>query len=284
MFDYKPVPSGLAISQRVVDCLDTMAPVGYLPGERTKAIRAVNEILQGRSSRTAEELLAVLGQYGDEQFTPVQQDIQDFLTQKNLLGSVYDKASNKEYKFRSYSRPNGRSLKIIDQSLYDRAAKNGSPPDFFRESYFDKVTFYCLANYADFYDSELHNCKFAVCRMKGTAFIGARIYDSDFYTSVLNLADFFCATLAHTQFRDCELTHVTFNSARMKSCSTIDCTMDGINYSGAVLDGCSFGRVTAGAIHDLDGAVITQGGATEEECRRNRDAIYQALGVKQVAA
>lgn len=74
-----------------------------------------------------------------------------------------------------------------------------------------------------------------------------------------------------------------FNFARLRSCSTIDCTMDGINYSGAVLDGCSFGRVTAGTIRNLDGAVITQGGATEEECRRNREAIYQALGVKEAA-
>lgn len=60
--------------------------------------------------------------------------------------------------------------------------------------------------------------------------------------------------------------------------------MDGINYSGATLNGCSFGRVTAGTIHDLDRAVITQGGATEEECRQNREAIYRALGVKGAAA
>ena len=60
--------------------------------------------------------------------------------------------------------------------------------------------------------------------------------------------------------------------------------MDSINYSGAVLDGCSFGRVTAGTIRNLDGATITQGGASEEECRQNREAIYHALGVKEAAA
>lgn len=283
MNDYKAVPSGLEISRRVIDCLEAAAPAGYLPDERTKAICAVNDILQGRSTRTMEELLTMLEQYGDGRLSPAQRDIQNFLKQKDLLGFVYDKTSSKEYKFRPYSRPNGRSLKVIDQKLYDRAAKSGFPPDFFRESYFGKVTFYCLPDYADFYDSELHDCKFAVCRVKGASFVGTHIYGSEFYTSVLNLADFFGATLANTRFHDCELTHVMFNSARLKSCSTIDCTMDGINYSGAVLDGCSFGRVTAGTIRNLDGAVITQGGATEEECRRNREAIYQALGVKDAA-
>ena len=32
------------------------------------------------------------------------------------------------------------------------------------------------------------------------------------------------------------------------------------------------------------GSVITQGGASEEECRRNRDDIFHALGVEQEAA
>lgn len=31
-------------------------------------------------------------------------------------------------------------------------------------------------------------------------------------------------------------------------------------------------------------ATITQSGATEEECRQNREAIYKALGVKEAAA
>lgn len=70
----------------------------------------------------------------------------------------------------------------------------------------------------------------------------------------------------------------------MKRCNTIDCTIYGANYSGTTLDGCAFGRVTAGAIRNLDRATITQGGATEEVCRQNRAAIFDALGVKQVAA
>ena len=60
--------------------------------------------------------------------------------------------------------------------------------------------------------------------------------------------------------------------------------LDSINYLIATLDDCSFGRVTASDIRHLDTAAITQGGATQEECRRNRDAIFQALGVEQEAA
>jgi len=46
-------------------------------------------------------------------------------------------------------------------------------------------------------------------------------------------------------------------------------------------DGCFFGRVTASEISGLQSARITQGGATEEECRQNKALIFQALGVKQ---
>ena len=77
---------------------------------------------------------------------------------------------------------------------------------------------------------------------------------------------------------------MTFQKARLKSCNTIDCTLDSINYLIATLDDCSFGRVTASDIRHLDTAAITQGGATQEECRRNRDAIFRALGVEQEAA
>lgn len=101
---------------------------------------------------------------------------------------------------------------------------------------------------------------------------------------MLNFADFFAASLVNTHFRDCELSHVTFNAAHLKGCNTIDCTLNSINYSSATLDGCSFGRITASTIHNLNNATITQGGATEEECRQNRAAVYKALGVKQEAA
>lgn len=144
--NYKAVPSGLDISRRVADCLEQSAAVGYQPSERAKAIRAINDVLQGRSTRTVEELLAELEKCGEGQ-AAVRQDVLGFQTQKELLWYVYNKSSSKRYAFPQYNRSKGRALKVINQDLYDRAAKNGFPLDFFRESYFDKVTFYCLPDY-----------------------------------------------------------------------------------------------------------------------------------------
>lgn len=284
MNDYKAVPSGLNISRRIADCLEAAGSMGYLPNERTRAIRAVNDILQGRATRSVEELLVELEKCGDSQIVYVRQDIQDFLRQKELLTQTYDKRWNgKQYVFKRSEGTEGRSLKVIDQKLYDRAARLGFPPDFFRESFFDQVTFYCLPKFADFMGSELHSCKFAVCRITSASFVLSHIYDTEFYSSILNHVDLCASTMAHTHFRDCELSHVMLQRAKLKSCSTIDCTMDGVDYAGATLDGCSFDRVTAGTIR-LDHAIITQGGATEEECRQNRESIYQALGVKEKIA
>lgn len=284
MLDYKAVPSGLDIGRRVAYYLETMTTQKYLPTERDQAIHAVNDILQGRSQRAAEELLAQLKQYGNGHTASVQQDIQDFLAQRDLLTRPYAKSNNsRRYVFRQHIRSEGRSLKVIDQKLYDQAVRQGFPSGFFRESHFDQVTFYCLPDTVDFYGSELHSCKFAVCRIKSISFGYTRIFDTEFYSCVLNRADFYEAVLVHAHFRDCELSHVMMQTARLKGCSTIDCTMDDVDYAGATLDSCSFGRVTARNIQ-LNYATITQGGATEEECRQNRQAIYQVLGVTEVAA
>lgn len=283
MIEYKAVPSGLELSRRIKDCLEDAAPREYQFGEGICAIRAINDILQGRSTRSADELLTELEKCGDHS-VPLLQSVRSFLRQKELLMTPYAKrASRKPFTFQSCSVSEGRTLKVIDQMLYDRAAKEGFPINFFRESYFDHVTFYCLPDGVDFYGSELHNCKFAVCRVKGTSFGYSRIYDTEFYSSILSHADFYSATLANSRFRDCELSHVMIQSAALKHCSTTDCTMDNVDYAGSTLDGCTFSRITAGAVC-LDWTTITQGGATEEECRQNREAIYRALGVKEAAA
>ena len=191
MNDYKAVPSGLNISRRIADCLEAAAPAGYPPNERAHAIRAINDILQGRSTRSVEELLTELEKCGKDKIVSVRQDIQDFLRQNELLTQAYDKGSGDKQFLYKHRRESGKNLKVIGQRIYDRAAKSGFPPDFFRESYFDNVTFYCLPDHADFYGSELSNCKFAVCRMKYTAFVGAQIYDTEFYSCVMNHLDFF---------------------------------------------------------------------------------------------
>lgn len=283
MNDYKAVPSGMELSQRIADSLEIAAHREYQFGERVCALRAINDILQGRSARPANELLVELEKCG-EQIAPLLQDIRNFQRQKELLSQTYDKRWNgKRYAFERRRGMNGSALKVIDQKLYDCAARNGFPPGFFRESYFDRVTFYCLPDAVDFYGSELHNCKFAVCRVKNASLSYTRIYDTEFYSSVLSYVDMYETILAHTHFRDCELSHVMMQRAAMKCCNTTDCTMDNVDYAGATMDSCGFSRITAGTIC-LDWTSITQAGATEEECRQNREAVYQALGVKQVAA
>lgn len=283
MNEYKAVASGTELSQRIADCLEAAAHREYQFGDRVTALRAINDILQGRATRTADELLTELEKCG-ERIVPLLQDIRDFLGQKELLTQVYDKHWNgKRYAFEQRKGMEGRTLKVIDQRLYDRAAKDGFPSDFFRESYFDQVTFYCLPKFADFLGAELHNCKFAVCCIKSASFIFSRLYDTEFYSSILSYVDFCSSTLGHTHFRDCELSNILAQKVQMKRCSTIDCTMDGVDYAGATLDGCTFNRITAGSIR-LDYTTITQGGATEEECRQNRAAVYRALGVNEVAA
>ena len=224
------------------------------------------------------------GTYYAGEIAILRQNIQDFQRQKMMLTQPYCKSSGKTYRFRTFDNSIGRSLKIVDQKLFDKAAKAGFPPEFFRETYFDQVNIYCLPEHADFYGSTFQNCAFAVCRISAPSFIGASIYSSEFHSCVLEYADFFESSIAHTHFHDSALSHVTFQKARMKSCNTIDCTLDSINYLTATLDGCSFGRVTASDVRNLDTATITQGGAGQEECRRNRDTIFQALGVEQEAA
>ena len=284
MNQYKSVPSGLEIARRITDCLEAAAPQDYSPAERPRAIQGLNDILQGRSERTVDNLLAELEKCEDARLPAVREDIQAFLRQKELLTVPYGRRpSRKRFTFEWTTNTEGRKLKVINQKLYDRVAREGLPDDFFRESYFDHVTFYCLPRFADFLGSELHNCRFAVCGIRSASFIFSHIYDTEFYSCILNHVDLCSAALTHTHFRDCELSHVMAQKIRMKRCDTIDCTMDGVDFAGATLDGCTFGRITAGTIR-LDYATITQGGATEEECRQSREAIYRTLGVKEAAA
>lgn len=288
MNDYKAVRSGLDISKSIAFYLEMSDPVAFQLRDQAGIIKAANDILQGRSERSVESLLTELeqkgGTYYAEEIAVLRRDIQGFLHQKQLLSQVYDRSSAKKYRFKPYQSCDGRQLKIVDQRLFDTAAKAGFPPDFFRETYFDQVTFYCLPEHADFYGSMFQNCAFAVCRISAASFIGASIYSSEFHSCILNHTDFYGATLANTHFHDCSLSHITFQTARLKSCNTIDCTLNHINYLLATLDGCSFGRVTAAGIRNLESAVITQGGGAAEECHRNREAIFQALGVEQEAA
>ena len=262
-----------------------MRPQLYNGANRTETVRTINDILQGRTERTVDAFLIGLRNTGGSEYAQrvegISKDIQAFLKQKALLSQPYTKSSNKQYQYPSFDLDPDRPLKIVNQQLYDQAAKAGFPPNFFRETYFDHVTFYCIPDHTDFNFSNFCNCTFAVCRIREATFDGTTFSSSEFHSCAIQYATFFKASIAHTHFHDSTLQNVSFQGARLKSCNTVDCGLDGVGFLNATLDGCFFGRVAAQSIHNLHTAIITQGGATNEEVQRNREAIFTALRPQQ---
>ena len=262
-----------------------MRPHHYNGMNRAQTVRTINDILQGRTERTVDAFLIGLRNTGGEDYAQrveeISREIQAFLTQKELLTQPYTKSSSKQYKYRTFDSPIGRKLKIVNQRLYDCAAKAGFPPNFFRETYFDRVTFYCIPDHTDFNFSRFSNCTFAVCRIREATFDGASLSSSEFHSCAIQFVTFFKASIAHTHFHDSTLRNVSFQEARLKSCNTVDCELDGVGFLNATLDGCFFGRVAAQGIRHLHTATITQGGATDYEVKRNRESIFAALRPEQ---
>ena len=284
MSDYQPVRSSRAISMSIADLLELHAP-RYNPGEsRAKRIREINDAINGRSDTSQEELLKTMEQTLGSGFSlrvgALRRDVEDYLRQKARLSQPYCRSSMAEYTYEILPDSGDPPLKIIDQKLYDRAVADGFPYGFFRHSLFDHVTFYCLPDHADFSHSKFLTCTFSVCRIIRATFEQASIYSSDFYGCEVGYANFYHASLSNTRFEDCTLFSLELREASMKSCGFLDCSLSMVNFLRARLDGCSFGRVTASGILELDTAQITQGGATEEECRRNRASIFRELGVR----
>lgn len=280
MSDYKAVRSTVELSRRIVFYLDTFNPQYFTGTSHAEAVRNINDILQGRSKKTAETLLRELREKGPglaRQAELIGREIQDFQAQRELLKQPYQGHSGKEYRFDTYDGDPEYPLKIIDQQLFDRAAKDGFPPDFFRKSYFDGVTVYCMPDGTDLSFSEFHDCTFAVCRIHGAIFDGSRLYQCNFHSCDLFSSTFFAASFAHTHFYDSSLSLISLQRARLAHCNTIDCNMDRVSFLNATLNGCCYGRVTPSNIEYLHTATVTQGGATEEECQQNRAAIYKAL-------
>lgn len=244
-------------------------------------MRAVNDILQGRADRTVYELLAELeekgGSYYAGEIKGVRRDIMDFQYQRLIRDHPYTKSSDRQYKYRMNRRSTERPLKIVNQQLFDWAARAGFPPSFFRESYFDHVTIYCMPEQADCNFSVFQDCTFAVCRISDVRLDGASIYSGEFHSCAIKDTTFFCASLADTHFYDSTMDRISLQKAYLRRCTVQDCELYSVNFLNTTLDGCSFGRVESRLIRNLHTAAITQGGATEEECRRSREAIYKAL-------
>ena len=281
MAEFQKVYGSHKLSVRAAELLEDMRPQLYNGANHAETVQTINDILRGRADRTPDAFLTGLRNTGGESYTrrveELGRDIQAFLEQKTLLTQPYTKSSGKQYQYRTSTLDPERPLKIVTQRIYDQAAKAGFPPDFFRETYFDRVTFYCLPDHTDFKFSHFPGCTFAVCRIREAAFDGARFYLSEFQNCAVQYATFFKASIAHTHFHDSSLKNVSFQGASLKSCNTVDCELDGVGFLNATLDGCFFGRVSARNIRNLNTATITQGGAAKEEADRNRDSVLAAL-------
>ena len=277
MDDFKAVRSSLDISRSLKYYLSMCDRKKY--GDDEKTVRTLNDTLQGRGERTVDELLAevdaVCGGWKDydEDRAMLRQYVQDFQHQKSLLSQGYTKTSDSQY---SYETRYGR--KVIDQKLYDQAAKDGFPAGFFRDSFFHRVTLYCLPDGQYCSNSVFNLCTFAVCRINGYVdFSHCFFYGGDFHSCTLDDVNFGEASIVHTRFYDSSLKNVSFQMADMKSCSMTDCTLERLDFLCATLDDCAFTRTAARDIRYLRSATITKKGATQEEVWHNREAVLSVL-------
>ena len=285
MPDYQAVLSGHEISKKIADLLEDIAPIQYNGSNRARRVRNINDHLQGRNDMPLEDLLgwaerALGGEYA-ARIQTLRQNVRDFQTQKARLETPYTKSSAKQYKYKTMDLDSARPLKVINQQIYDRAAEAGFPADFFRESYFDRVTLYCMPDNANCNFSHFSDCTFHVCRLYGVKFWDTRLYGCEFHSCRIEFTLFPDSTLANTHFRDCSIHSAAFLRSRMTRCNTVDCSVGRLNFNGACLDGCTYGRITRlpnSRIEGLEDASITMGGATQEEVRYNRNAIFHALG------
>lgn len=282
MAHFQAVRSGLAISQSIADMLERADPTQYNGANRVQTIRETNDILQDRSELSLDMLYSLLAQTcGGEagQVEKIRRDVEAFCVQKSNRARRYTLTGAQEYHYEMWDFDPKRPLKIISQPLFDHAAEHGFPPDFFTESYFDHVTIYCMPDNVDCSFSQFQSCQFSVCGIRGAVFDNATLDDTDFHSALLRMVNFTGASIAHSHFRDSSLVSVSFQEARLKSCLTLDCTLDRVDFLGAVLDGSSYGRVAASGIQNLPSATITQGGATQEEAERLRASVFHELAV-----
>jgi len=111
-------------------------PENYPPSDRARTVRAVNDILQGASTRTTDDLLTELEEKGGDYYAGeikgVKKDILAFQAQKLLIGQPYTKTSGRQYHYKLFERDGYPPLKVVNQRLFDWAAKGGFPPVFLK--------------------------------------------------------------------------------------------------------------------------------------------------------
>jgi len=281
MLHYRAVKSGIDIAMQIADLLESLS-IGE-QDSRAAIIRNGNDVLQGRSDMSIDMLLSALRETGghdhSQEVDRIQAQIEAFLNQMALRGKPYRKTGCQEYEYKLWDFDPQHPLKVIEQELFDHAAEHGFPPDFFKDAYFDHVTVYCMPDGTDCSGSHFQDCSFTACGIRGAVFDNAVIYDTQFHSVFLRMVNFTEASIAHTHFRDSDFSSVSFLDARLKSCLTVDCSMDRVDFQGATLDGTSFDRINASRILNLSSANITWSGATDKDVWDNRASIFRVMGV-----
>lgn len=186
-----------------------------------------------------------------------------------------------QYQYELFDLDPERPLKIIRQPLFDHAAEHGFPPDFFKDSFFYHVAFRTFPEGVDCSFSTFAYCSFKNCSIKKCVFDHADICSTTFDSSTVRMSNFTEAVLSDTHFQNSALTSVSFQGARLYGFQAIDCRMERIDFQGARLAGDSymFVRIDAHNVLNLHRATIAQGGASDEELRQIRTAIFRELGV-----
>ncbi|MCL2837625.1 MAG: pentapeptide repeat-containing protein [Oscillospiraceae bacterium] len=279
--EFQKVKAGLTISQEIHWFLKNVDGQNYKFSDFEQSVKGFNDILQGRGEHIKAFIVRLKEKYGTlhvKKVDLIEKDISNFLMQKVLLDKVYDKSSSQKYDTEIYPHPD-KPLKIITQKIYDSAVKGGFPNDFFKDSYFEGIKFYCLPDCADFSNSRLVECRFTVCRAVGANFNNATLDGAEFHTSNLQNADFSSAYIRYTQFRDCDISSASFHRSLLNECYIADCVLDKVNFFNIHFKESRVERITANDIKEFRTVQFSMNGATKEECRKNRESIYTAFGV-----
>ena len=264
-----------ALSRQIVDTLEQAYPEIAAEYPRASLISQANDILQGRSQTSVDTLAELLDQCAAGPH--IKDGIDRFFKQRSMLLIPYTKTSSKPFDYHTYTAigPRDKAVKVIDQALFDRAAKEGFPTDFFSDSYFDHVTIYCIPDDTHCVGSAFRDCTFSVCRLVGVRFEESTLYDTEFHSCAMDKASFCDSTLAYTHFYDCDVRQGGFIRTSVHHSNTIDCALDKVRFHNSTLDNCCFRRVHVRGIRGLHTCTITKSGGTEEECRQNREAIQK---------
>ena len=129
MNDYKAVRSSLDISRSIAFYLEMSDPAAFRQADRAGSIRTINDILQGRSERTVEAMLAELeqkgGTYYAREIAVLRQNIQDFQHQKMMLTQPYSERSSKAYNDQLIDK-RSKDFTLIIYSIYSISSRGYS--------------------------------------------------------------------------------------------------------------------------------------------------------------